>query len=333
MSRARFIAGSLASAGITVLASRGVRAAGKPEKPNIRFGIAVDSAFFLPAYIAQARTWAAEGLNVELLAFNGDAQVSQALAGDSIDVMIASTTGLITMIAAEQPVSGFYAGLDYAGFTWLARPEIKRWSDLKGKSFGVATYGSLNDTLTRYALARHGLMPEHDVNMIQAGNSANCFQALMGGRLDATILSAPYTWNAQDGGMTTLGTQAGEVAPMWPAQCISAKKPFISENPNTIVAILRAHVSALRLARSEKSLAVKVLVDRLKLTETDAGRSIDENMKWYDERGRLPQDRYMKVFWTIESAANFVKSPLATSRFLDSKYIDTFDAWAPPGHG
>jgi NitT/TauT family transport system substrate-binding protein len=213
----------------------------------------------------------------------------------------------------------------------LARPAIKHWSDLKGKSFGIATYGSLNDSLARYVLARHGLTPERDVNMIQAGSSANCYQGLMGGRLDATILSSPYTWNAQAGGMTTLGTQAAEVTPLWPAQCFSAKKSFISENPNTIVAILRAHVGALRIAHSEKPVAVKALADRLKLTEADAARSIDENLKWYDERGRLPQDRYMKVFWTIETDAGLVKSPLMTSRYLDTKYIDTFDAWAPRG--
>jgi len=329
--RGHFIAGGVAAAGATLLAGRGANAQAKLEKPNVNFGIAVDSAFLLPAYIAAARTWAAEGLSVQLLAFSGDSQVSQALAGDSIDVMIASTTGLITMIAAEQPVSAVYAGLNYAGFTWLAQPAIKRWSDLKGKSLGISTYGSLNDSLTRYALTRHGLTPEHDVNILQAGNSAICYQGLISGRLDATILSAPYTWNAQAAGMTTLGTQASEVTPVWPAQCISAKKSFIAANPNTVVAILRAHVAALRIARNEQAFAAKLLVDRLKLTEADASRAIGENLKWYDERGRLPDDRYMKVFWTIESDAGTIKAPLPTSRFLDTKYIDTFSAWAPRG--
>ena len=327
--RSQFIAGGTGAAAAALLATGSANAAGKPEKPNLRFGIPVDSAFFLPIYLAQAKTWAAEGLTVELFAFSGDSQVSQALAGDSVDLMCASTPGLITMITADQPVSGFYAGLNYAGFTWMSQPSIKRWSDLKGKSVGIATFGSLNDSLTRYALVRHGLTPERDVNMLQVGNAANSYQGLLNGRLDATILSAPYTWNAQAAGMTTLGTQASEVAPMWPAQCFSAKKTFINENPNTIVAILRAHVSALRLMRSDRPAAAKVMVDRLKVTESDATRAINENLKWYDERGKLPEERYMKIFWTIESAAGLAKTPLPPSRYLDAKYIDTFDTWAP----
>jgi ABC-type nitrate/sulfonate/bicarbonate transport system substrate-binding protein len=327
--REGFLAGGIAVAGATVMFPRGAGAAGRPERPNLRFGLAVDSAFGLPVYIALAKTWAAEGLNGQLFAFNGDAQVSQALIGDSVDAIVASTTGLITMIGAQQPVSGFYAGLDYAGFTWLARPEIKRWADLRGKSLGIATFGSLNDSLTRYALQHHGLTPERDVNMIQAGTTASCYQGLVSGRLDGTILSAPYSWNAQAAGMTTLGTQAKDVAPTWPAQCFSAKKQFISENPNTITAILRAHVAAIRLARADKAFAARVLSDRLKLPEADAARAIDENMQWYDEHGRLPQNRYMKVFWEIEAAAGLVKAPLEPSRFLDTKYIDSFASWAP----
>jgi NitT/TauT family transport system substrate-binding protein len=327
--RSRFIAGGTAAAAAAVVTTGRANAAGKPEKPSLRLGIPVDSAFFLPIYLAKEKTWAPEGLNVELFAFAGDSQVSQALAGDSIDVMCASIPGLITMITADQPVTGFYAGLNYAGFTWMAQPGIKKWSDLKGKSVGIATFGSLNDSLTRYALVRHGLTPERDVNMLQVGNAANSFQGLVGGRLDATILSAPYTWNAQAAGMTTLGTQASEVAPMWPAQCFSAKKTFINENPNTIVAILRAHVSAIRLARADRATAAKVLVDRLKVTEGDATRAIGENLKWYDERGKLPEERYLKVFWTIESAAGLAKTPLPPSRYLDTKYIDSFDTWAP----
>jgi NitT/TauT family transport system substrate-binding protein len=327
--RGRFLAGGIAATAATALMPGLARAAGKPEKPNLRFGLPLDSAFDLPVYIAQARTWAAEGLNVELFAFNGDSQVSQALIGDSVDVMVASTTGLITMVESQQPISAFYAGLNFAGFEWLARPNIKRWSDLHGKSLGIATFGSLNDSLTRYALQRHGLTPERDVNMIQAGSTANCYQGLISGRLDATILSAPYSWNAQAAGMTTLGTEAKEVAVNWPTQCFSAKKQFISDNPNTITALLRAHVAAIRLARSDKAFAAHVLGDRLKLPEADCARAIGENMQWYDERGRLPQDRYMKVFWEIEESAGLVKAPLEPARFLDTRYIDSFASWAP----
>ena len=83
---------------------------GKLEKTSLRIGLPVEATSFLPVYVAQAKTWAAQGLDVQLVSFRGDAEVSQALAGDSTDINVQSTNGLINMINAGQPVTGFYAG-------------------------------------------------------------------------------------------------------------------------------------------------------------------------------------------------------------------------------
>ena len=55
---------------------------------------------------------------------------------------------------------------------------IKTWADLKGGTVGVSTFGSLTDQLTRYVLRRHGLKPETDVQIMQAGPSATSIQLL-----------------------------------------------------------------------------------------------------------------------------------------------------------
>lgn len=106
--------------------------------------------------------WEPLGINVEVAIFRGDAEALQAPAGDSVDVVLQSVSALIHMIAAEQPVIGFYAGFYQADFEWLAQPSIKTWNDVKGKVMGVSTYGSLSDGLTRYLLRKHGLVPEVD---------------------------------------------------------------------------------------------------------------------------------------------------------------------------
>jgi NitT/TauT family transport system substrate-binding protein len=326
-SRRGFVQGGLATA--TLLATQPAHAADPIEKPRLTLGLAVPAASFLPVYVAAARTWKEQGLTVEIVSFRGDAEVSQAMAGGSLDLSLQSLDGLINLINAGQPVKGFYAGFHQADFAWLAQPQIKTWADLKGGTIGVSTFGSLTDQLTRYVLTKHALAPETDVRIVQAGPSATSIQLLRSGRLLAAIQSAPTKWVAQDLGLTVLGTQAQEIAPQWPKHAFVARTQFLDQNPKTVRAFLGAHVAAIRLARADRDLAVKVLVDQVKYQPSYAGRAYDENMGGFDERGRLPDDKYMDIFWSIAIAAGTAREPWPASRLLDARFIGTFAEWAP----
>jgi NitT/TauT family transport system substrate-binding protein len=289
----------------------------------------VDATSFLPVYLAAEHTYQEEGLKVDVLGFRGDAEVAQALAADSVDFDVASLNGLINMTTAGQPVKGFYAGFYQADFAWLALPSIKTWSDLKGKSAGISTYGALTDVLTRYVLKKHGLEPEKDVHMVQAGGTPQAFQAMKSGKLDSAIISPPYKWQGVDEGMTLLGNEDQEVAPEWPKHIFITKTKFLDDNPNTITALLRGHVAAVQLARRDKAAAVKGMMDRLKYTEAYASRGYDEVMPGFNERGTLPDKPAMSVFWDITMQVGDVTEPWPDAKLLDPRYVDTFDQWAP----
>lgn len=278
--------------------------------------------------IVTSHTAKEEGLNVEVVAFRGDAQVVQALAASSVDVNLASLNGLINMTNAGQKVKGFYAGFYQADFEWFARREIKSWADLKGKSAGVSTFGSLTDFLTRFALRKHGLEPEKDVQIVQTGGSSNAYSALQAGKIDSAILSPPFKWQAAEGGMSSLGMQAKEVAEEWPKHIYFTTEKFFEENPNTIRALLRAHVKAIRLAKKDRDVAVKSMMDVLKYEKKYAEKAYDEVVTGFDERGLLPT-KWMPVFWEIAVAAGDVKEAWPENKLLDRRYVDTFDEWAP----
>jgi NitT/TauT family transport system substrate-binding protein len=299
---------------------------GPLEKPRLTLGISVDAASFMPVYVAAARTFKPQGLDIELISFRGDAEVAQALAGGSIDLSLQSLDGLINLISAGQPVRGFYAGFHQSDFAWFAQREIKQWQDLKGGSAGVSTYGSLTDQLTRYMLKRNGLAPEKDVQIVQGRTTASMLAALKSGRLTLAILSPPFKWMAQEAGFTALGTQM-DIAPQWPKHAYLAKTRFIDENPNTLRAFLRAHVEALRLARAEPAMAVDILVERLKWTRPYAQRAYAEVMPAYDERGRLPE-AHMDVFWSVEIAGGTVTQAWPDAMLIDDRFIKSFADWA-----
>jgi NitT/TauT family transport system substrate-binding protein len=320
-----------ATAGAALSATTPARAAGiRPlERRGLVAGIPVDAASFLPVYIAAAHTWGEQGLDIQLTAFRGDAEVSQALIGGSVDFSIQSADGLINIINTGAPVIAFYAGFHQSDFAWLALPAIKSWDALRGKTAGVSTFGSATDQLTRYALRHHGLVPEKDIQIVQAGPPASIAQALKAERLALGILAPPVTWMMADAGMTVLGSQADEIAPQWPKHVFVAKRKFLDDNPNTVRAILAAHVAAIRLARADRALVTATYMERLKFQKPYAERAYDAILPGYDERGSLPDAESMKVFWSLQMERGEVKEPWLASRILDDRFIKTFADWAP----
>jgi NitT/TauT family transport system substrate-binding protein len=301
----------------------------KPEQNDLKVGIPLDATSYLPIYIAAQSTWKDAGLNVQLFSFRGEAEAAQALAGDSIDVNCGSLSGLLSLITAGQPVIGIYGGFNLAGFSWYAQKPIKTWADVRGKAMGISTFGSTTDALTRYVLRKHGLDAERDVRLLAVGSTINQYQALKSNRTQVAMISAPMTWQAASDGYTLLGTQQREVAPSWPEHIFSVKTKFLAANRNTIAAMLRGHVAALRRAKTDRAAAVAVFVDRLQYTPAMAARSYDEVMPTFDERGRLPE-RSMKVFWDILIRNGDVKAQLPESAILDRQFVDSFASWAPP---
>jgi len=325
--RRRFAQAAAAAAALAGLPRHALAAPlGPIEKPHLTLGIPLDAASFMPVYVAAARTWKPQGLDIELTSFRGDAEVAQALAGNSIDISLQSLDGLINLINSGQPVQGFYAGFYQSDFVWYAQSRIKQWKDLKGGTAGVSTYGSLTDQLTRYMLKRNGLEPEKDVQIVQVGTTASMLAALKAGRLALAILSPPFKWMAQEAGFTQLGRQL-DIAPQWPKHAYLAKTKFIDDNPDTLRAFLRAHVAALRLARADRALTVDILIERLKWTNDYAQRAYEEVMPAYDERGRLP-DAHMDVFWSIEIAGRAVTQAWPDAKLIDDRFIKSFPEWA-----
>lgn len=297
-----------------------------PEKPRLTVGLAGHTKTYLPLYLARDHTARAEGLELELVAFAGGSQAATALVSGSVDVALASLDTLISATGRGQRVRAFYGGFNHADFEWLAAPGITSWEGLRGRTLAVSAPGSLTDFLTRHVLRQRGL--EQEVNLVATGSPSVRWQALRAGRVDAAVLQAPQKWQAEAQGFARLGTQASEVGPEWPTNVMFAREEFLAAYPASVEALLRAHVRALRLARSDRPLGIAVLSRWLKYEGPDAERVFDEAISGFDERGRLPA-RIMPVFWSIAVAAGEVTEPWPESRFLDRRFIETFDAWAP----
>ena len=249
--------------------------------------------------------------------------------GDSVDIALVPGDTIVSMVNAKSDCIGFYAGFNAADFAWVANPSIKSWNDTKGTSVAITSYGALTDQIARYMLKKQGLAALTDVQIIAGGPPASMFQLLKAGRAQSAILAPPFVARAKSEGFTVLGTQAEIVGPQWPKEVFVARKKFIEENPRTLEALLRAHVSAIRLLNSDSAIATSTLVQTLKFTPEVAQATYEEIRASYDESGNLPQPNSMASFWNVMKESGKVTEAWPNSAILDDRFIRTFSSWAP----
>jgi NitT/TauT family transport system substrate-binding protein len=192
----------------------------------------------------------------------------------------------------------------------------------------VTAAGGLTELLSRHVLQQRGLLPGRDVHLVPSGGSATRLAALRAGRLDATILPAPFRWQAEAEGFERLGTQAALVGPEWPFVVFMARLSILDGAPETVRGFLRGHVRAIRQARSNPVEAVETLMRTLKLERPFAERAYAEVVEALDERG-MPPAAGFPAFWAVSRAAGDVAGQWPESQYLDRRYLNTFEQWAP----
>ncbi len=299
----------------------------KIEQTELKIGVPDLDPSFLPNWAAEHKGFfKAEGINdVKIFVFKGNAPTVQALSSGTINLCVASLIGLVNTIISGQKFKAFWAGYNMSDFTWYGLPKYKSIAETKGGRYGVSRFGSLTDFLTRYALRKSGLDPEKDVTILQLGGQAQFLAALSSGQLDVAILSLPNTYIAEEKGFVKLMSQK-DIAKEYPTHVVYAKEDFISKNPNTIKAYIRATTKAMDWIKANPDEAAQVVVNKLKYKPEHARKAVEELKDgWYPD-GRLPQDG-MKVFWEIAIQAGDVKEPWPNSRWLDDSFIKTQNEW------
>jgi NitT/TauT family transport system substrate-binding protein len=289
----------------------------------------IESTLYAPLYLATEGLFAQEGLDVQIVSFPSGTRMVGALAGGSIDVAVGGLDAMVAAIAAEHPIRVFYAPWMSMGFTWVARPGVTSWGDLRGRSVGISSSGSLTDGLTRYVLRRHGLEPERDVALIQLGEVSTRLAALRAGRVDATLVGPPTTYAALRLGLPVLGIQRLEVGQLWPQAVMATRTRLLDERPAALRSFLRAYVRGVRGSLADHDGTVTRLMTRLKFGRADVEAAWTEARPTFDERG-APPAAGLALFWQILAITGEAPQPWPETRFLDRRFVDTFDDWAPP---
>ena len=132
------------------------------------------------------------GMKIEFVSIRGSGVALAALAADEIQFLYCAADATIPGVAAGSDAKLIAAPL--VGLPWvlLARKDIKRVEDLKGKSIAVTRPGDLTFRLARALLKKFNLS-DADVNVRTVGGTGQVepFNAMRAGIAEAALVTPP----------------------------------------------------------------------------------------------------------------------------------------------
>ncbi len=226
----------------------------QPQKITINFPTRSGASW--PLFIAKEGGYYQKyGLDVNLVFAGHPAGVAMVIGGEA---QMASYSLESAMQAAAKDSSLVMVGnsLNKAVFALVARKDIKSMKELKGKRVAVSQIG---DPPYNYgnALIRKFGMTSRDVQWVPVGTDVNGrVAALEGGRVDATLLTAPAYFKLEIAGYNTLANIA-DYDDIFASTIYLMKRNSIVANPRLPELLIKAHAEAIKRFYDDKAFAVK----------------------------------------------------------------------------
>ena len=189
----------------------------------------------------------------------------QALLGGSIHFSQIDATAPVTAYLQGANLVVIAGALNKFPFSIVARPEIRRPSDLIGKKIGIVNFGGQNELSVLMALKEWNI-PREAVNIIPAGSSEARIVALTTKALDATILAPPQTIKAEKLGVRTL-VHMSDLKASFPLDTIVMHRAFLKQHRGVAKRFLQAFIEGLHQVMTNKEKTLNVFQKILKVPD------------------------------------------------------------------
>ena len=190
-----------------------------------------------------------QGLTIEISQFKDDQLALKALIAGELDSFEGGPQGVFAADSKGGDVK-------LLGCHWVVVPhgiyaneKITKVEDLKGKQIAVSAPNSMPDMLARSALAKFGVA-DTEVKLAAVGGDNDRYQALIGGVVDAAVVSNEYQPIAPKN--IHLLVAGRDAVPNFLRVCMVSTGKKLAERGDDAVKFLAAEMSALRFALSHR---------------------------------------------------------------------------------
>ena len=160
----------------------------------------------------------------------------------------------------------------------FVRPEIKTWSDLKGRKLAADAVDTAFALVLRRVLLANGLdMTKGDYELVALGSTGARLASMIKGETFAGVLNPPFDGKALDAGMRRIG-DSRDVLPDYPNTVFAVTREWAQKNREMVLGFLRAWLKAGAWVKdpNNREAAIKLVGAELKLNPKQAAESVDE---------------------------------------------------------
>src|SRR5262245_30794520 len=246
--------------GAVAVAALLVSCTAAPALDKVRVGKAVPNSFAFSGVEVgiESKMFEQEGLELEVSAFRGDAQLQQALTAGSIDFGFGSGPGMGFRVKGVPAVAvaAMYGPPANLALLVLANSPIRSVADLKGKRIGVTTPGSLTDWLVR-ELSRQQGWGSTGIQIAPLGQMQARLAAMDRGELDGTVQEAANGYELEEAGRTRNLLLFGDIAKHFYTHVIFATNDAIGKRTELVEKFLRAWFKTVRFMKANRDATIR----------------------------------------------------------------------------
>jgi ABC-type nitrate/sulfonate/bicarbonate transport system substrate-binding protein len=233
-----------------------------------------------------------EGLEVDLILMNAGVAV-RALIGGDVDFTTVGTSG-VPPILRGAPLRFLFLSFNRPIHWLYAKPEIQDVKGLKGRKVATSSIGSASDVLLKSVLKNNGLEGGQNLTIVSIGVLSTRYAALVGGAVDATPLTFPWNFMAEEAGFRELVNFTKQdlldiTGSIIVPDALSRSEPAVVEK------FTRATLKGFIYARENRAGTTPVLARNLKIKEDMAGKILDLSRPAMTVDGTINKEAEKKI--------------------------------------
>ncbi|MDP2604133.1 MAG: ABC transporter substrate-binding protein [Deltaproteobacteria bacterium] len=285
--------------------------AAQKDWPKLTVGFTPISGAAIPFLIAvEEKLFQKYGLEVSPVFMGGSPLINSAILAGEFPIGYTAGGAILSSRLSGSDIVAIASPLPVLTIDGWSRPEIKSIGDLRGKKIGVTRYGASTYFAGLAMLDAAGIKP-NEVVFIQNGGVGESLAALLGGRVDVSMIGYPAGLKAKNAGFKLLFRPSETEYGLFPTAAVAARESWLKDPKGRKVAVdfLRALQEA-QIPTREDARATKKALKRFTRIDDDA--SLQGSYEFY-------KDAYPPTIRVVEKAmANALK-------FLDHPKAKQFD--------
>jgi ABC-type nitrate/sulfonate/bicarbonate transport system substrate-binding protein len=288
---------------------------------TIRIGSLGLSGPLLPLWIAQDRgLFAQYGLKTEVVTFQGGSTTIQSLLAGEVRFAATGSAAGVNAASGGADVMAIGEWVNTLPYMLIVTTDIDSAEKLRKKRIAISRFGSAAHYAVRFVVAKMGLDPDKDVQMIQVGDEPARLAALRQGIVDGTVLTPPANLTARNLGFRVL-TSLHEAGVRYSFDHLLVTREFAVKNRDVVQRFLKGFLHGIAAMKKQRRESVDTLKKWMRVNDQNA---LDETYRIFVEM--IPAKPYgTEEGWRnlveVLAAGNPRVKSLASKEMFDYGYL------------